>query len=132
EDGRRDDLVTGVQTCALPISGECASVPGLSRVTPLPSAAFIFKISELPKRVLMNTIEAPSRDHDASVSSAGSVVRRTRFVPSTLIAQISLGDVGESVQLNAIRLLSGAHAGAHAAPVAVTIRTTPDPSGFIR
>src|SRR5438128_8415 len=70
-------------------SGECASVPGLSRVTPLPSAAFIFKISELPKRVLMNTIEAPSRDHDASVSSAGSFVRLIGVPPGRLTTKIS-------------------------------------------
>src|SRR5258708_26581861 len=40
EDGIRDDLVTGVQTCALPISGVEPGVPcgTVSTTLPLPSA----------------------------------------------------------------------------------------------
>src|SRR5207244_9378428 len=34
EDGIRDDLVTGVQTCALPISGRSSPSPFMSPTTP--------------------------------------------------------------------------------------------------
>src|SRR2546425_2898953 len=54
EDGIRDKLVTGVQTCALPISGTLPSMSGLSWLA-------VLKISSLPPARASHAQPLPNR-----------------------------------------------------------------------
>src|SRR5207244_8203435 len=46
----RDDLVTGVQTCALPISYQGPVIPGIEHVI---SSNEVFQLPELPRRIMV-------------------------------------------------------------------------------
>src|SRR5207244_8583894 len=72
EDGIRDDLVTGVQTCALPISASlyAFAAPGWSGTLASRTASFGLKslkagwtlrtASRLPRRIFVNSYTGPS------------------------------------------------------------------------
>src|SRR6266540_2327303 len=103
-------------------SGAYANVSGLSRLTPLPSSPLMTTSSLAgigmlpspmipPKRSVANRIVLLSGDHAGSKSFAGSVVSRTKPERSMLMAQMSVGEAGESTELNATRALSGDQVG---------------------
>src|SRR5207245_7441996 len=51
EDGIRDATVTGVQTCALPISKTTTTESGTRRVTPTPSRPSTARINATPEAI---------------------------------------------------------------------------------
>src|ERR671922_287792 len=84
EDGIRDDLVTGVQTCALPISQVTAGVTGNKGVTASVSARWVahlasFDVDNVNPTVTQNdpganlrgtvTVDGSASDADSSVTS---------------------------------------------------------------
>src|SRR5262245_26432957 len=87
-------------------------IPEPTWLTPLPSAFMtaIFSSPYCPYRVVANAILAPSGDQVGPESQAGSVVSRTKPVPSELIAQMSELPLS-TTQLKARRPPSGDHAG---------------------
>src|SRR2546425_4486898 len=102
EDGIRDKLVTGVQTCALPISAAFCS-PGMGRIsrswvsgyTPMQNAAV--PPAQSPNRYLprsnprMSEYSRRRRLPSVSVSAAFRDCRRRRALPPRLDAEV-LGD----------------------------------------
>src|SRR4029453_7345605 len=84
-----------------------------------------------PNRVVENAILPSAGETAAPESVPGSDVSRTRFVPSVLIAQMSVLPLATS-QSNAMLVPSRNQAGSPTNPSLKVRRLTPDPSAFIR
>src|SRR5258708_10911105 len=82
EDGIRDDLVTGVQTCTLPIWSRSAT-PLMSLTPTVPA--------RIPLSIMVDSVARPPLPEilEARTSSPGMIVRRaTRSSPGPAISSI--------------------------------------------